>query len=120
MGKNKCKFKGVDTMNSIKITGRLTADAVVKETKKGEIVTFTIADQNPYVEGSKAQFVNVALLGKQVEEAKGLKKGDFVTAYGFLRVSRVEKDGKHYVNTNVILHRFEKPQPKATEEAPKA
>ena len=104
-------------MNSIKITGRLTADAVVKETAKGEIVTFTIADQNPYVEGKKAQFVNVALFGKQVEDAKALKKGDFITAYGTLQVTRVEKDGKVYINTNVVLHRFERPAPKADAKA---
>ena len=112
-------------MNNITIKGRLTKDAEVKDTAKGKVVTFTLAD-NKYRNGKpvldqdgkqEVQFVDCAAFGKAAEIASDLKKGAFVHGSGVLDVTRVEKDGKYYVNSTVWVNYF---HPKKDDAADKA
>ena len=112
-------------MNTIKITGRLTADAVAKDTKSGKAVSFTLAD-NRYQNGKRVvdgdgnpvvQYVSCIAFGKAADAAAAFKKGDLVTGNGHLQVTTNKVDDKFYSNTSVVLYNV---QPYAKEDAPKA
>ena len=104
-------------MNTIKITGRLTADAVVKEIKAGsKIATFTLAD-NRYQNGKRVvdgdgkpvvQYVSCAVFGKAADIAAEFKKGELVTGNGHLQVTTNKVDDKFYTNTAVALYNVQK------------
>lgn len=104
-------------MNTVKITGRLTADVVVKETKAGaKVATFTLAD-NRYQNGKRVigadgkpvvQYVNCAVFGKAVETASEFKKGDLVTGNGHIQITTNKVGDKFYNNTAIALYAVEK------------
>jgi len=110
-------------MNTITIKGRLTADAIVKnDTASGKVVTFTLADTlfrdgKPVKDADGkdvVQFVDCASKGKAADHAETLKKGNFVNGIGRLKVTRVSKDGRYYVNSTVWINTFnEKPAAEA-------
>lgn len=115
-------------MNTIKITGRLTADAVVKNIKEGsKIATFTLAD-NRYQNGKRVvdgdgkpvvQYVSCAVFGKAADIAAEFKKGELVTGNGHLQVTTNKVDDKFYTNTAVALYNVQKyTKQDASEDAP--
>ena len=104
-------------MNTIKITGRLVNDAVVKDTKSGaKVATFTLAD-NRYQNGKRVvgedgkpvvQYVACAAFGKAADVAAELKKGELVTGNGHLQVTTNKVGDKFYTNTAVALYNVQK------------
>jgi single-strand DNA-binding protein len=101
-------------MNSINITGNLTADAIIRGTDK-KVANFTVA-----VRGMKehTDFIRCTAFGKTAEylEKYG-KKGAKAAVGGSLHISSYEKDGNKiptaeiYVN-NVELFNNNKPADK--------
>ena len=82
-------------INNLVISGNLTADPEIVQTKSDTAVTrFTIANNESYGEKKTTTFLPVTVFGKAAENcAKYLKKGTFVACVGKLRQDRWEKDG---------------------------
>lgn len=116
--KSKLKNKGERAMNTINIKGRLVNDAEVKDTAKGKVVTFTLADEyRKNGEKIAVQYIDCAVRNKAAGEAAALKKGAFINGDGILKVVRTEKDGKYYTNTTVWINRLN-PKPATKADAP--
>ena len=108
-------------MNSINIKGNLVADAEVKETSKGKIVTFVVGDnyRSRTTGENTVQYLNCAVRNeKAMAAAEALKKGDYVNDDGVLKVTSTKnEDGTYFNNTTLWLNRFN-PKPEKKDDAP--
>jgi single-strand DNA-binding protein len=89
-------------------TGRVTADAKVKEIgdKKTKVVEFAIAvNKKRKGEGkSDTSFFDVQAWGNGANNAEKFKKGDFVIVFGELRQDTWEKEGQKH--SKVLINTF--------------
>ena len=89
------------------VTGRLTKDAVTRQTQKGDSVTgFSVASDFGFGENKRTDFVNCSLWGKRGEAlAPYLLKGQQVTVIG--ESTQEEYEGKQSLKvprvTEIIL-----------------
>lgn len=82
-------------MNTICITGRLTADIEVKQTQTGKAVTsFSVAVKRPHTKDT-TDFLNVSAWNQSAEYlGKYAHKGDLIEVIGCLTSRQYEADGK--------------------------
>lgn len=89
-------------INTVSLTGRLTNDINVRETKNGKVGNFTIAVQRNFGE-KEADFIQVTVFNKVAENMKKFtSKGDLVGVVGRLQTSNYEKDGQTIYVTQVV------------------
>lgn len=115
-------------MNKAIITGRITKDLELRETKKGtKVCEFTLATNRPTMRDGKreADFINCIVWNNQAETlVKYQKKGNLIAVFGEIRTESYEISGKKHYKTYVIVNQVEylspveKVQDKPTE-APK-
>ena len=88
-------------MKNITIAGRITRDAVTRNTQQGEKVTgFSVAVDDGYGQNKRAIFFDCSLWGKRGDSlAQHLTKGSQVTVSGDL--STREHEGKTYLTVRV-------------------
>jgi single stranded DNA-binding protein len=72
-------------MNKVKLVGRLTRDAELKERNERKVCDMRLAVNGPG--NTPPLFIDVAAFGDQAESSAGLKKGDQVEVKGALRYS---------------------------------
>lgn len=100
-------------MNEIIVSGRITKDPVIRQTKTGKKVTsFTVAAQRPFLnaEGKRdADFIGVTVYGKAVDAVKAMgKKNQPVLVKGRLQTtSRTSASGENYLKHEVIAYNVE-------------
>lgn len=89
-------------INTVSLTGRLTNDINVRETKNSQVGNFTIAVQRNFGE-KEADFIQVTVFNKVAENMKKFtSKGDLVGVVGRLQTSNYEKDGQTIYVTQVV------------------
>lgn len=99
-------------MNIRIVDGRLVRDAVIKTDKNGEkFLTFVLAN-NQFVNKEKvATFFNVITYNsydiKREEVNKVLKQGKFITVTGTPNENMSVKEGKTYLNRNIMADRID-------------
>ncbi len=96
-------------LNHIVLIGRLTRDPEMRYTSNGIAVTsFTLAVQRNYAnqQGEReVDFINIVTWRKLAETcAHHLGKGRLVAVEGRLQISRSEKDGRTYINPEVVAN----------------
>lgn len=96
-------------LNHIVLIGRLTRDPEMRYTSNGIAVTsFTLAVQRNYAnqQGEReVDFINIVTWRKLAETcAHHLNKGRLVAVEGRLQISRSEKDGRTYINPEVVAN----------------
>lgn len=92
-------------MQSIFLTGNLTADCEVQKAKDGsEYIRFTVAvnDSKTASQDEKPTFYSCRM--KRTGAAELLKKGRFVAVTGNLKVNVNQKEDKTYVNLDVWVN----------------
>lgn len=94
-------------LNRIVLIGRLTKEPEMRYTGNGTAFTrFTLAVQRNYRNQSgeyEADFIDIVTWRKLAEHcAQYLNKGQLVAVEGSLQISKNTKNGKTYVNANVI------------------
>ena len=92
-------------LNSVALTGRLTADPELKEFGEGkQVANFSLAVNEYKKEGGDAvSFIPVTVWNKQAEVAKNfLNKGSQVAIKGRFQQQRWEKDGQKRSKIQVI------------------
>jgi single-strand DNA-binding protein len=92
-------------LNSVALTGRLTADPEFKEFGEGkQVANFSLAVNEYKKEGGDAvSFVPVTVWNKTAEVAKNwLKKGSQVAIKGRLQQQRWEQDGQKRSKIQII------------------
>jgi len=95
-------------MNNLQIIGNLTKDAEVKELGGKKCMVFTIAVNDKDSKGEKStMYVNCYKYSEKTGVVDYLKKGGQVFASGKLVVKDAEKDGKRYVNINLLVNTIE-------------
>lgn len=105
-------------MNSVNLTGRLTADPEIRTTGKGDkMVKFTLAVDRETAE-KDADFIRCMVFRQSAEYmANYCGKGDVVGISGKIRTGSYEdKDGRKVYTTDIFCDRVErlhKQQPKA-------
>ena len=94
--------------NKVVITGRITKDLELKETKKGtKVCEFTLATNRP-MDREKADFINVIVWDKQAENlVKYQKKGNLIAVFGEIRTDSYEVEGKKRYKTYVLCNQLE-------------
>lgn len=94
--------------NKVVITGRVTKDLELKETKKGtKVCEFTLATNRP-MDREKADFINVIVWDKQAENlCKYQKKGNLIAVFGEIRTDSYEVEGKKRYKTYVLCNQLE-------------
>lgn len=94
--------------NKVVITGRITKDLELKETKKGtKVCEFTLATNRP-MDREKADFINVIVWDKQAENlCKYQKKGNLIAVFGEIRTDSYEVEGKKRYKTYVLCNQLE-------------
>ena len=109
-------------MNLLITTGRLTKDAVVRFTAKGDSVAgFTVATDIGYGDNKHALFIDCSVWGKRAEALEPyLKKGTAVTVSGEADLREWESNGKHGANitlrvNDVVLQGGGKPADKPSD-----
>ncbi len=91
-------------VNKTVLSGNICGEVTTRKTEKGESLRFNIAHNKP---NGEAMFVNVVVLGNakstvQSKVSGELAKGKPVTVEGRLDITKVEKDGKTYINNDLI------------------
>lgn len=98
-------------MNRVLLTGRLTKNPVLEETKKGtSICQFTIATNRPVIRDGKREtdFITCIIWNKQAENlVKYQRKGNLLGIQGELRVDTYESDGKRKYKSYVLVEEVE-------------
>ena len=94
-------------LNRIILIGRLTRDPEMRYTGSGTAFTrFTLAVDRPYKDqnGEKmTDFINIVTWRKLAEHcAQYLYKGRLVAVEGSLQINKREKDGRTYINPDVV------------------
>ncbi len=92
-------------LNVVTLSGRLTADAELKQTDGGtSICNFRLAVNDRRKE-DKTIFLNIVVFGKQAEAlAEHLTKGKLVGVAGRLDIDTYEKDGVKRDSVSVIAN----------------
>lgn len=92
-------------VNVVTFTGRLTADAELKESKTGTALCkfrFAVNDRR---DEDKTMYLNGVAFGKQAEVlAEHLLKGKLIAVVGRLEVEEYEKDGVKRLSVSVIAN----------------
>lgn len=96
-------------LNHIVLIGRLVRDPELRYTSNGVPVTnFTLAVERNYTnqQGEKeVDFIKIVTWRKLAETcAHHLNKGRLVAVEGRLQISRSEKDGRTYINPEVVAN----------------
>lgn len=102
------------SINTVSISGYITADSKKNETNSGSaVLTFSVA-VNELRKNSAGEwedypnFIDCAIFGKRAETfSQYLKKGTKVSVSGHLRQSRWEKDGQKRSKINVVVDEIE-------------
>ena len=94
-------------LNRIVLIGRLTRDPEMRYTSNGNAVTnFTLAVERNYTnqQGEKeVDFIKIVTWRKLAEHcAQYLGKGRLVAVHGSLQIRKSEKDGRTYINPEVV------------------
>ena len=94
-------------VNTVSLSGALTADAQVKTFQNGGVLNFSVATNRSVKQGDnwvdKASFINCKYWTKGAEKlSQFLKKGTPVTLSGFLEQETWEKDGKK--NSRIVIN----------------
>ena len=103
------------SINSVSISGNLTRDAELKETKAGKtILAFGVAVNESRKNAQSgeyenyANFIDCAMFGTRAEKiAQYLKKGAKVSVLGHLRQTRWESDGQKRSKVEIIVEEIE-------------
>ena len=96
-------------INSVTMTGRLTADPVFTTTAGGfSFLKFTIASNSIKKDADgwadEAHFFDCEIGGKKAESLNGkLTKGEAVTIHGRLRLQRLESDGQKKSRVSISI-----------------
>lgn len=112
------------SINTVSISGNITADAKKNETKSGSaVLTFSVA-VNERRKNSAGEwedypnFIDCAIFGKRAESlAQYLKKGTKVSVSGHLRQSRWERDGQKRSKLDIVVDEVEFFAPKKVQQA---
>lgn len=112
------------SINTVSISGNITADSKKNETKSGSaVLTFSVA-VNERRKNSAGEwedypnFVDCAMFDKRAETfVQYLKKGTKVSVSGHLRQSRWEKDGQKRSKIDVVVDEIEFLSPKKEQQA---
>lgn len=107
-------------INKVFITGRITKDLELRETKTGKkVCEFTIATNR--VNGKEADFVNCMVWDKQAENlVKYQGKGSLLGIEGSIRTETYELSDKKHYKTFVLVNNIEYlSQTQKTENTPK-
>ena len=96
-------------LNRIVLIGRLTRDPEMRYTSNGNAVTnFTLAVERNYTnqQGERdVDFIKVVTWRKLAETcAHHLGKGRLVAVEGRLEINKSEKDGRTYINPEVVAN----------------
>ena len=101
-------------MQTITITGNLTADAEVRQGKDSERMSFKVAVNDRGGDQETTTFYSCSMRKTGVLDL--LKKGKKVLVTGDFHQSTVEKDGKTFVNNNVFVTKLELLSPSPSQE----
>jgi len=108
-------------INSVTMTGRLTADPVFRSTQGGySFLNFTIACNASKKDGDtwvdEAHFFDCEISGKRAEGLNGkLLKGEAVTIHGRLRLQRWEAEGQKKSRVSISIDDIVKQYAKKTD-----
>lgn len=100
-------------MNTVILSGRLTADLELRFIPSGSAVAqFNVAVSRKYKHNDEwkeeTSFIGVSVFGKQAETvAQYFKKGSPILINGRLKQESWEKDGKKHSKTVVVMEGFE-------------
>ena len=94
-------------MNNVQLSGRLTADPVVRYTQTNKAVcTFTLAVNR--MKKDEADFIRCQAWEKQAElMQKYVHKGDRLIVEGSIRTGSYEKNGQKMYTTDVLANHIE-------------
>ena len=93
-------------LNSVILTGRLTADPVLQARNDRAFVHCSIATEDGYGDNKHTNFFRLTAFQKIAEGLVkgGVKKGSYIWIKGALRQSVYEKDGERRYDVGIILH----------------
>ena len=105
-------------MNKVCISGRLTSDPELAQTKSGKsYCRFTLA-VDKWGKDAGASFINCVAWDKRAETiSQYVKKGQMLPVVGRLDQSSYEKDGKKQSLVSVIVEEFDFPAKNGSSEA---
>lgn len=91
-------------LNKTILSGNICGEVTTRKTEKGECTRFNLAHNKP---NGEAMFVNIVVLGNAKTPVASkikaeLAKGKPVTVEGRLDITKVEKDGKTFINNDLI------------------
>ena len=104
-------------MNTVTLTGRLTADPELRTTEKGPVASLRLAIQRPRKEGEDqgADYVDITVFGRQGETcAQYLAKGRKVAIEGRLHHSEWDSDNGRRQKLEVVARNVEFLDPRKT------
>lgn len=109
-------------MNKAIITGRITKDLELRETKKGtKVCEFTLATNRPTMRDGKreADFINCIVWNNQAETlVKYQKKGNLIAVFGEIRTESYEVNGTKKYKTYIMVTNLEFLESKPKESNP--
>lgn len=109
-------------MNKAIITGRITKDLELRETKKGtKVCEFTLATNRPTMRDGKreADFINCIVWNSQAETlVKYQKKGNLIAVFGEIRTESYEVNGTKKYKTYIMVTNLEFLESKPKESNP--
>lgn len=98
-------------MNRTMLTGRLTKDPVLEQTKQGTpLCQFTIATNRPVMRDGERQvdFITCIIWNKQAENlVKYQRKGNLIGVYGEFRNESYESNGEKKYKSYVLVNEVE-------------
>lgn len=91
------------SVNTFSLSGRLTADARLYDSKNGIVARFSLAHN--LGRGIPALFIDAVIFPKKGEmlQEELLKKGTPVLISGYMRPNSNTKDGKTYTTTDFVV-----------------
>lgn len=94
-------------LNTVLLTGRITANPELRNTGDSRYCKFSLAVQRPKRKGDETpetDFFNcIAWNGNADVICKWFSKGDMITVVGALRNHKYEKDGENRIATQVVV-----------------
>ena len=97
-------------MNTVTLTGRLTADPELRNTTNGSVASLRLAVQRPRKDGEDqgADYVDITVFGRQADTCNAyLAKGRKVAIEGRLHHSEWDSDNGHRQKLEVIARNVE-------------
>ena len=97
-------------MNTVTLTGRLTADPELRSTSNGSVASLRLAVQRPRKDGEDqaADYVDITVFGRQADTcSQYLAKGRKVAVEGRLHHSEWDSDNGHRQKLEVIARNVE-------------